>query len=113
MIRKRTNKVSGTMALVGVTLAPLSTHAQDPAQMFEMRDRPTLNFYGSPGIIDMPSGEALPDRQFTVGISHFGGITRNTLTFQATPRISASFRYLRIALSTTWGTKRAQQPPRC
>lgn len=93
MIRKRTNRVTGAVALLGVTLAPLSTHAQDPAQMFEMRDRPTLNFYGSPGIVDMPSGEALPDGQFTVGVSHFGGITRNTLTFQATPRISASFRY--------------------
>ena len=93
MIRKRTSKITGMAAVLGVTLAPLSTHAQDPAQMFEMRDRPTLNFYGSPGIIDMPSGEALPDGQFTLGVSHFGGITRNTLTFQATPRISASFRY--------------------
>lgn len=93
MIRKGTARLTGTAALLGVTLAPISTHAQDPAQMFQMRDRPTLNFYGAAGVIDMPSGEALPDGQFTIGVSHFGGITRNTLSFQATPRISASFRY--------------------
>lgn len=54
---------------------------------------PSLNFYGSPGIIDMPSAEMLPDGQFTTGISTFGGQTRYNLTFQATPWMSASFRY--------------------
>lgn len=93
MIRSRASRTIAVIALGSVAMAPLSTRAQDPARMFEPVDRPTLNFYGSPGLIDMPSGEALPDGQFTVGISHFGGITRNTLTFQATPRISASFRY--------------------
>lgn len=65
-------------------------------QIFDVPDRPTLNFYGSAGLIDMPSGEALPDGQFVVGVSNFGGTTRTTLTFQATPRISASFRYVGI-----------------
>lgn len=62
--------------------------------IFRIPERPTLNFYGSPGLIDMPTGEALPDGQFAIGVSSFGGITRTTLTFQATPRISASFRYV-------------------
>lgn len=56
----------------------------------------SLNFYGSPGIVDMPSGEMLPDGQFTTGISYFGGQGRYTLTFQAAPWLSASFRYLSI-----------------
>ncbi|MEP1587559.1 MAG: YjbH domain-containing protein [Tateyamaria sp.] len=55
---------------------------------------PSLNFYGTPGVIDLPSAEALPDGQLAVGVSHFGGITRTNLTFQFSPRISATFRYV-------------------
>ena len=55
--------------------------------------KPTLNFYGAAGLIDMPSGEAQPDGEIDVGVSWFGGIGRYTLTMQALPWISASFRY--------------------
>ena len=55
--------------------------------------RPTLNFFGAAGLIEMPSAEVMPDGEFSTTISHFGGITRNTLTFQITPRLSGSFRY--------------------
>ena len=54
---------------------------------------PSLNFYGNAGLVDMPSGEHLPDGQFTTGISYFGGNGRFNLTFQAFPWLSASFRY--------------------
>ena len=64
--------------------------------VFNVAERPTLNFYGSPGLIDMPTAEALPDGQFVIGISNFGGSTRTTMTFQATPRLSFSFRYTGI-----------------
>ena len=57
---------------------------------------PSLNFYGNPGLIDMPTAEALPDGQFTTAISNFAGQTRFTLTFQALPWMSASFRYAGI-----------------
>ncbi|MBL4915694.1 YjbH domain-containing protein [Szabonella alba] len=67
--------------------------------------RPSLNFYGATGLIDMPSGESQPDGQFSVSVGHFGPITRTTLSFQITPRISASFRFLGIA---KWN---AQIPP--
>ncbi len=72
--------------------------AQDagPDAVFNIPDRPTLNFYGVTGLIDMPSAEALPDGQFTVGVSNFGGITRSTVTFQASPRLAFSFRYTGI-----------------
>lgn len=56
----------------------------------------SLNMYGATGLIDMPSGEAQPDGQLSVSSSHFGPISRNTLSFQITPRISASFRYTGI-----------------
>ncbi len=67
-----------------------------PERIFDMTERPTLNFYGSPGLIDMPTAEALPDGQIAIGVSHFAGTTRTTFTFQATPRLSFSFRYVGI-----------------
>ncbi len=54
---------------------------------------PSLNFYGSPGIIDMPSADMLPDGQYAVSYSWFGGTSRYNITFQALPWLSASFRY--------------------
>lgn len=55
--------------------------------------RPTLNFYGVTGLIDMPTGEDQADGQFSATVSSFGGITRGTLSFQALPFLSGSFRY--------------------
>ncbi|MDE4175199.1 YjbH domain-containing protein [Phaeobacter sp. PT47_59] len=54
---------------------------------------PGLNFYGTPGLIDMPSAEMLPDGHFATTLSWFGGQSRYNLTFQALPWLSASFRY--------------------
>jgi hypothetical protein len=53
----------------------------------------SLNFYGSPGLIDTPSAEMLPDGQYAVTYSWFGGTSRYNVTFQALPWLSASFRY--------------------
>lgn len=58
--------------------------------------RPGLNLSGQTGIIDMPSGEQLPDGYLTIDHSKFGPILRNTLRFQITPRLSGTFRYIGI-----------------
>ena len=58
--------------------------------------RPSLNFYGVTGLIDMPSAEDQPDGQISTTVSHFAGITRTTLSFQIAPRLSGSFRYVGI-----------------
>lgn len=55
--------------------------------------QPSLNFYGLPGLIDMPTAEMLPEGQFTNTVSYFAGQTRLTLTFQPTDWMMASFRY--------------------
>ena len=55
------------------------------------------------GLIDMPSGEAQPDGEFNVTFSGFGPVMRSTLTFQITPRIQGSFRYI--------GTRGLIRPP--
>lgn len=58
---------------------------------------PSLGFYGVPGLIDMPTGETVPDGQVSVGLSWFGGVGRYTASFQLTPWLSGSFRYNSIA----------------
>ncbi|WP_328593422.1 YjbH domain-containing protein [Tritonibacter aquimaris] len=69
----------------------ISTRAEAPN--FDRPPQPSLNFYGSPGLIDLPSAESLPEGQFATTYSYFGGTSRYNLTFQALPWLSASFRY--------------------
>jgi len=57
---------------------------------------PSLNFHGVTGLIDMPSGEAQPDAHLTISSAHFGPVSRTTLSFQITPRLSGSFRYMGV-----------------
>lgn len=55
------------------------------------------NSYGTPGgLIDMPTAEMAPDGQISVNVSHFQGYTRSTATFQVTPWLSGSFRYIGV-----------------
>lgn len=84
---------SVSAAVLCSTLAAGSAQAQNKTIV---TSAPTLNFYGLPGIIDMPSGEALPDGQTVIGVSHFGGQTRTSFSFQFSPRITATFRYIGI-----------------
>lgn len=52
-----------------------------------------LNTYGYPGLIDMPTATSREDAELAFTASHFRNQTRNTLTFQLTPKLSGSFRY--------------------
>ena len=65
-----------------------------PAALAE--SRPSLNLYGATGLIDMPSGETQADGLLNVTSSHFGPVSRTTLNFQISPRLSGSFRFLGI-----------------
>lgn len=56
----------------------------------------TLNFNGVTGLIDMPGANMQPDGNVATTISRFGPITRTTLTFQITPRLQGSFRYIGV-----------------
>ncbi len=62
----------------------------------EPETRATLNFNGVTGLIDMPSGESQPDGALNISTTHFGPISRTTLTFQILPRLSGSFRYTAV-----------------
>lgn len=74
-----------------IAAAPLAAQEAEPS--FDPLPPPSLNFYGSPGLLDTPSAEMMPDGNFTTAISYFGGQTRITASFQALPWLSASFRY--------------------
>ncbi len=54
----------------------------------------SLNINGTTGLIDMPSGEAQDDATFSFSTALFGPISRTTISFQFTERLSASFRFL-------------------
>ncbi|MEM6587596.1 MAG: YjbH domain-containing protein [Pseudomonadota bacterium] len=81
----------------GLVLALLSPFAL-PALADEDRLTTTLtNSFGTPGgLIDMPTAEMAPDGQLSVNVSHFSGYTRSTATFQLTPWLSGSFRYIGV-----------------
>lgn len=49
--------------------------------------------YGIPGLIDMPMANSAMDAELAFSISSFAGQTRNTLSFQVSPRLSASLQY--------------------
>jgi hypothetical protein len=63
------------------------------------------NSYGYPGMIDMPVAASRPDGELAFSVSSFAGQTRNTLTFQITPRLSGSFRYSKLENLLPGGTK--------
>lgn len=56
----------------------------------------SLNFYGVPGLIDMPSGQSMSDADLGITVAGDGSFHRATLSFQITPRLLGSFRYSRI-----------------
>jgi hypothetical protein len=55
--------------------------------------RPTLNINGAVGLIELPSGDAQPDAKFTFSGVVIGDVSRGTLSFQFSERLSASFRF--------------------
>lgn len=69
--------------------------------------RPSLSFSGVPGLIDIPSGEAMPDGTVSMAVGSFGSQTRTTLSFQITPRIAGSYRFYSIR---NWNDNTAGTP---
>jgi hypothetical protein len=54
---------------------------------------PSLNTFGSPGLIDMPTAHQMPDGTLAATVSYVNDTVKSTLAFQVTPRISGVFRY--------------------
>ncbi len=56
----------------------------------------TMSFFGTPGLLEMPSAISADDGEIAGTVSSFAGQLRSTFTVQVTPRFSASFRYAGI-----------------
>ncbi|GGE38330.1 hypothetical protein GCM10011360_27660 [Primorskyibacter flagellatus] len=86
-----------TLSLSVATLAvllPAPIGAQD-GRDFGARSS-TYNQYGAPGLLDMPSAETADDAELATTLSYSAAARRVTMSFQITPRLSASFRYGQI-----------------
>ncbi len=75
----------GFIALTACACWALPSYAQSSGYSYSL--------YGTPGLIDMPTAQSAEDGELAQTISTFDGQARATLTFQLTPRLSASFRY--------------------
>ena len=62
----------------------------------EFEDTISLNSFGMPGDIDLPSATSLPDGQFSTSLSAFGGTIRVNLSFQILENLTGAFRYARV-----------------
>jgi hypothetical protein len=52
-----------------------------------------VSAFGTPGLIDMPSGEVFEDGQLQLSTAFHSGSQKYNLTFQISPRIFGTFRY--------------------
>ena len=98
MLRRRLRAGLTMAALASVSalaLGVVMTKAQEAP-----RARPSVNLYGNPGLIDMPSAESMPDGQMTLSWSKFDGMSRRQFNFQILPRLSGALRYSTIE---NWG----------
>ena len=68
--------------------------AAAPAALAQTRPATGVNFYGVPGLVDMPSAAMQPDGELTFSAHAFdNGTGRGALTFQILPWVQGVFRY--------------------
>ncbi len=93
---------AGTAIIALAAAAALGVGHIAPAQEQQVVPRPSLNLYGTTGLIDMPSAQAQPDGQISLSYSQFGDFSRRNFTFQVLPRLSGTLRYSTIK---NWGQR--------
>lgn len=79
-------RLKSTTILTGLALLASAANAQQDW-------RPSYTTYGTPGLIEMPTGLSDPAGQFTLSYGGFSSQQRGTISFQITDRLSGSFRY--------------------
>lgn len=65
-----------------------------------------INSYGLPGAIDTPTAEMMPDGTLGATLAYSPLSQRNTLIFQALPRVTVGLRYSRIETNPAFGGDR-------
>ncbi|WP_227447469.1 YjbH domain-containing protein [Cognatishimia sp. F0-27] len=93
-MRRSCPKTSSRLAgLAGLVLSAFLVTTAAGAKADTPWDRPVLGFMGVPGLVDMPSGEAMPDGMLSFTVGRVGEVQRHALHFQIAPRLSGVFRY--------------------
>ncbi len=90
---RRNGKLRFSVAALSVGLGCVFSApavADDTSDIFRSA---TVNTYGLPGLIDMPTANTFPDGELSFTVSHSRVGTRGTLAFQVLPNVTASFRY--------------------
>jgi hypothetical protein len=58
----------------------------------------TYSHFGTPGLLEMPTAQSAPEDAFAATIAYTEGITKVTFSFQASERLTASFRFANVEL---------------
>lgn len=74
-------------------VALIAALASVPAHGETQSPTPPTSSYGTPGLIDMPTGQVYPDGTLITSINRHSGSQRYGVTFQITPRLFGTFRY--------------------
>ncbi len=85
------------LAAAGTSVQAPSALAQGPVQgatQGRAVQGPNIGFFGTPGLIDMPTAYGMGDGEVAIGLGYFPDVMRLGLTAQITPRLSGSFRYM-------------------
>jgi len=82
---------SRRILMSGAAVAALLIPANVSAERSTVSTAFSLN--GAPGLVELPTAEVAPDSTFSVTYGTFGPMSRGTMSFQITPRLSGSFRY--------------------
>ena len=85
------NKILFKLLIVFLAFTPFKQIKAD-----QIEDAGLLNSFGMPGTIELPSAINLPDGQFSVSSTAFGGTIRVNLSFQILENLTGAFRYARI-----------------
>ena len=84
------------LVLSSLTIILFNLELIKPLEANEFEDTASLNMYGMPGIIELPSATNLPDGQMSISSTVFGGTIRANLSFQVLENLTGAFRYARI-----------------
>jgi hypothetical protein len=90
-------------AYAGVSVCAFLVAGSAMAETVELRF--PVSTFGTPGLIDMPTGEAFDDGILQVSSSQHTGTQKYNLSFQITPRAFGTFRYAIIDSLDGTGTR--------
>ncbi|CTQ32521.1 YjbH domain-containing protein [Jannaschia rubra] len=80
-----------------ITAAAFAALICVPGPAFAQDGVRTVNTYGVPGLIDMPTAQMQPDAELTTSVSLLSnGASRAQIAFQLLPRVQAVFRYATV-----------------